>query len=104
MDAPAKPTADESDSSLTARIPSAIHNRFRELARFHGRSVSEEVKWALVLFDAQATLAELQHPDVLATMGTEAHAAAVAEVKRDLRDFTVAALAPPQEDREPTLL
>jgi plasmid stability protein len=102
MDDPMKPTAEESDSSLTVRIPTALHNRFRELAAYHGRSVSEEVKWAMVIFDAQTTLAELQHPEAVVAMGEEAHLAAVAEVKRDLRDYLAAALPP--KEREPVLL
>lgn len=95
---PIKPTAEESDSMLTARIPASLHNRFRELATYHGRSVSEELKWAMVMFDAQATLAELQHPEAIAAMGAEAHAAAVAEVKRDLLEFVTAALSQVKSD------
>ena len=106
MDQPKKIKAvdERSESFLGVRIPTAVHDRFRELAEYHGRSVSEEVKWAMVMFDAQATLAELQHPEALAEMGPEAHAAAVADVSSDLRNFTVAALAPPKESNEPALL
>jgi plasmid stability protein len=100
---PPKATTKPSDSFLTARLPKDLHDELRVLARHHGRSVSEEVKWAMVIFNAQTTLAELQHPEALAVMGAEAHAAAIAEVKRDLRDYTAAALRP-RESRDPVLL
>ena len=85
---PAKPTTEPSDSIVTVRVPQAIHDRFRELAAFHGRSVSEELKWAMVLFDQHTVLAEVvsQHDT-----------AAVAEVQQDLAASLNAALCPPRE-------
>jgi hypothetical protein len=101
-----KPTTEPSDSFIGLRVPTEIHDRFRELAKVHRRKLSEEVKWAMIVFDLQVTLSELMHPEAKAQMGADAHAAAVAEVKRDLHEFMAAALAGKQttvEDREPVL-
>jgi hypothetical protein len=102
-----KPSTDPSDSFLGVRIPTAIHDRYRELAKYHGRSVSEETKWAMIVFDQQVVLNELMTAEAKAELG-DRHAAAVAEVKRDMQECMSAALrgrlAVPPESREPVLL
>jgi hypothetical protein len=100
-----RPTDQPSDRFIGLRIPTVMHERFEELRKFHGRSLSEEIKWAMIVFDQQVTLNELMHPEAKAQMGAEAHAAAVAEVKRDMQDCMAAAMAGKQgqEDREPVL-
>lgn len=84
-----------SDSDINVRLPTLLRDRLRELAAAQGRSTSEVVKWSLILFDTQVQLAYLVRPDTRAQMGADANDAAIAEVKRDLHEFTRAALNPP---------
>jgi len=92
---PPKATAERSDADLNVRLPSSMRQRVAEIAAAHGRSMSETVKWAIVLFDCQVVLAELLRPETRAAMGADATAAAIAEVQADLRKVSVAALNPP---------
>jgi crotonobetainyl-CoA:carnitine CoA-transferase CaiB-like acyl-CoA transferase len=83
-------------SHLGARIPEPIHDRLKEIAAYHGRTVSDEVVYALILLDLQVVLAELQHPDTVAELGKKKHGELVAEVKRDLAETMQAVLNPPR--------
>jgi hypothetical protein len=95
----------KNDTYMPVRVPSVIHRRFKDLADRKGRSLSEEVRFAMMIYDAQVTLHYLLHdPAAHAELGDQLPAA-VAEVERDLRGFMAAALAGKKraDDHEPVL-
>ncbi|HET8954265.1 MAG TPA: hypothetical protein VFN18_01250 [Solirubrobacterales bacterium] len=91
------------DTKISARVPAAIRTRAEELAAYHGRSVSDEIVFALYLLDLQTVLAELQDPEVKKEMGAKKHTAAVKEVKADLGEAMKAALKPAPVAPNPAL-
>lgn len=78
---------------ITVRIPHVLNERISELAAYHGRSRSAEVRTMLAYFDASATLAALHEPEAEADLGEAIHAMRE-EVKRDLAEITQAAFRP----------
>lgn len=80
---------------LTVRITPSVEARFKNLAAFHGRNLSEEVRVALAFFDASATLAYLRTPEGEAETGA-GHAEAVEELEADLIELSRRAFARPR--------
>jgi predicted transcriptional regulator len=78
------------DVQLTFRVPESVARRIDELAAFHGRARSAEIRWALQVHAARSTLRYLDTAEAAAELGDELEAAR-ATVEADLRGFEAAA-------------
>jgi predicted transcriptional regulator len=79
-------TNDQPPTAIHVRVGETVADRLDQLAAYHGRSRSEEVRRALAIHDCQATLAYLQTPDAKAELGGDL-AGAQATVKAELADL-----------------
>jgi hypothetical protein len=76
-------------TQVTFRAPQSMAARLGELARYHGRNFSEEVRLALAVHDARATLRYLGTEDGAAEVGDDLERVRD-EVEADLRDLEAA--------------
>lgn len=75
------------NATIHVQIGDAMDARLGELARYHGRGKSAEVRRALAIHDAQSTLAYLQTPEAEVELGPEELERAKGVVKEDLADL-----------------
>ena len=90
------PEPEAGERTVSTRISKDMDRRLGQLAAYHGRTKGEELRWALMIFDMQATLAYLQTPGARAELGDELEKAQ-REVKADLAELMPRALAPAPE-------
>jgi|GEM_PF-4011416 len=83
---------DPGEVTISTRVTPEIDQRFDQLAEFHGRSKSEEVRWAMIVFDAMATLDYLHGPEAKAELSPAELRKARKQVEADLHEFTAQAL------------
>src|SRR5687767_4543467 len=58
-------------TQVTFRVPQSLAARLGELARYHGRNFSEEVRLALAIHDGRMTLRYLETEDGAAEVGQD---------------------------------
>jgi predicted transcriptional regulator len=85
---------------LNFRVSREVAERVQQLAAYHVRTRSDEMRLALALYDTQATLAYLQTPEAKAELGRDLPDAQ-RRVKAGLRDLTRAAFDRPKVSLAP---
>lgn len=81
---------------ISTRVTPEIEERYEQLAAYHGRSKSSEVRWALILFDTLATLDYLHSDDAKGELSAAELRKARENVKSALHDFAGQAFGRPQ--------
>lgn len=79
-------TKEPQGTSITFRIHQTLYDRLKDLAEYHGRSISDEARRALEIHHVEAMLAYLQTPEGKAEMGDRLPDAR-RQVKSDLAEL-----------------